>query len=237
MSLTNLYSFSISPANSSLFLNHRIPCFPTFALPLSLPLSLSPLSVCGKKPPNGTSSTSSGPGGAIFASLTPGVNIIQMLLVGSGMWKDEATVKSMSRYGDRRELLKGPLYYATTITLACVIYWRTSPTGIAAISNLCAGDGFADIVGRRLGKQKLPYNQNKSVAGSIAMASAGFLASLGFMYYFASFGYIQCSWELVLGFLVVSVASALVESLPISTQLDDNLTVTLTSILVGTIVF
>ncbi|KAJ4725536.1 Phytol kinase [Melia azedarach] len=180
---------------------------------------------------------SSGPGGAIFASLTPGVNIIQMLLVGSGMWKDEATVKSMSRYGDRRELLKGPLYYATTITLACVIYWRTSPTGIAAISNLCAGDGFADIVGRRLGKQKLPYNQNKSVAGSIAMASAGFLASLGFMYYFASFGYIQCSWELVLGFLVVSVASALVESLPISTQLDDNLTVTLTSILVGTIVF
>lgn len=45
---------------------------------------------------------SSGPGGAIFASLTPGVNIIQMLLVGSGMWKDEATVKSMSRYGDRR---------------------------------------------------------------------------------------------------------------------------------------
>lgn len=40
-----------------------------------------------------------------------------------------------------RELLTGPLYYAITITLACVIYWRNSPNGIAAICNLCAGDG------------------------------------------------------------------------------------------------
>ncbi|KAJ0021364.1 hypothetical protein Pint_32498 [Pistacia integerrima] len=180
---------------------------------------------------------SSGPRGAILASLTPGVNIIRMLLVGSGMWKDEATVKSMSRYGDQRELLKGPLYYAITITLACAVYWRTSPNAIAAICNLCAGDGMADVVGRRLGRQKLPYNRNKSVAGSIAMASAGFLASIGYMYYFASFGYLQCSWDLVFSFLVVSLASALAESLPISTQLDDNLTVTVTSILVGSLVF
>lgn len=42
---------------------------------------------------------------------------------------------------------------------------------------------------------------------------------------------------MVLGFLVVSLASALVESLPISTNLDDNLTVPLTSILVGSLVF
>jgi farnesol kinase len=57
------------------------------------------------------------------------------------------------------------------------------------------------------------------------------------MYYFASFGYVQKSWEMLLGFLVVSLASAFVESLPISTELDDNLTVTLTSILLGNLVF
>jgi farnesol kinase len=39
--------------------------------------------------------------------------------------------------------------------------------------------GIADVVGRRLGKEKLPYNPNKSYAGSIAMAVAGFLASVG----------------------------------------------------------
>lgn len=57
------------------------------------------------------------------------------------------------------------------------------------------------------------------------------------MHYFSSFGFLQESSEMVMGFLVVSLASALVESLPISTELDDNLTVPLTSIFVGTLVF
>ena len=57
------------------------------------------------------------------------------------------------------------------------------------------------------------------------------------MYYLASFGYVQESWEMILGFLVVSLAASFVESLPISTELDDNLTVTLTSILLGNLVF
>ncbi|KAJ6385457.1 hypothetical protein OIU77_028607 [Salix suchowensis] len=180
---------------------------------------------------------SSGNRGALLAAITPGVNIIRMLLIGSGMWKDEATVKSMSRFGDHRELLKGPLYYVLTITGACAVYWRTSPIAIAAICNLCAGDGMADIVGRRFGRQKIPYNKNKSVAGSAAMAISGFVASVGFMHYLAAFGYVQESWEMILGFLVVSLASSFVESLPISTELDDNLTVTLTSILLGNLVF
>lgn len=57
------------------------------------------------------------------------------------------------------------------------------------------------------------------------------------MYYFSKFGFVDKSWDMVLGFLVVSLASALVESLPISTVLDDNLTVPLTSILVGSFIF
>lgn len=175
--------------------------------------------------------------GGLVAALIPGINIIKMLLIGLGIYKDEATVKSMSRFGDYRELLRGPLYYAATITLASVIYWRTSPIGIAAICNLCAGDGLADIVGRRFGNQKLFYNKNKSVAGSIAMATAGFLASIGFMHYFSLFGFVQESWEMVLGFCIVSLATALVESHPLSTKLDDNLTVPLASVLVGSLVF
>lgn len=38
--------------------------------------------------------------------------------------------------------------------------------------------GIADIVGRRFGSQKLPYNKNKSFAGSIAMVVAGFISSV-----------------------------------------------------------
>ncbi|KAF3612783.1 putative phytol kinase 2, chloroplastic [Capsicum annuum] len=179
---------------------------------------------------------SSGHQGAILAALIPGLNIIKMLLLGLGMWRDDATVKSMSRFGDHRELLKGPLYYALTITYACAVYWRYSPISIGLICNLCAGDGIADIVGRRFGKQKLPYNKNKSFAGSIAMAIAGFLVSVGFLHYFSLFGYIQVSSKTVLGFLFMSLAAALVESHPLSSELDDNLTVPLTSVLVGSLV-
>ncbi|CAA3002107.1 probable phytol kinase 3, chloroplastic [Olea europaea subsp. europaea] len=179
---------------------------------------------------------SSGRQGAVIAALVPAVNIIKMLLLGLGIWKDDATVKSMSRFGDHRELLKGPLYYASTITLVGAVYWRTSPIAIAAICNLCAGDGIADIVGRRFGKHKLPYNRNKSIVGSIAMATAGFLASIGYMHYFSSFGYVQESPEMVLGFFMVSLAAALVESHPLSTEIADNLTVPLASVLVGSFV-
>uniref|UniRef100_A0A0D9V7F3 Uncharacterized protein n=1 Tax=Leersia perrieri TaxID=77586 RepID=A0A0D9V7F3_9ORYZ len=180
---------------------------------------------------------SSGSYAPFLAAVAPGINIIRMLLLGLGVMKNEAMVKSMSRYGDYRELLKGPLYYATTITFATSVFWRTSPIAIALICNLCAGDGLADIVGRRLGKEKLPYNPNKSYAGSIAMALAGFLASIGYMHYFQTFGFIEESWSLAFGFLVVSVTAALVESHPISSHLDDNLTVPLTSFLVGSLVF
>lgn len=171
--------------------------------------------------------------GAILAALVPGANIIKMLLLGLGIWKDDATVKSMSRYGNHRELLKGPLYYAITITLACAIFWRASPIAIALVCNLCAGDGMADIVGRRFGLQKLPYNGNKSIVGSISMAIAGFLASVGYMHYFSKFGYLEESWSMALGFLGVSLAAAMVESHPLSTEIDDNLTVPLASLLVG----
>uniref|UniRef100_A0A0E0JQK8 Uncharacterized protein n=1 Tax=Oryza punctata TaxID=4537 RepID=A0A0E0JQK8_ORYPU len=196
---------------------------------------------------------SSGSYAPFLAAVAPGINIIRMLLLGLGVMKNEAMIclffvsvaylslllllLQTSFSHEHRELLKGPLYYATTITFATSIFWRTSPIAIALICNLCAGDGIADIVGRRLGQEKLPYNPNKSYAGSIAMALAGFLASIGYMHYFQSFGFIEESWSLAFGFLVVSVTAALVESHPISTHLDDNLTVPLTSFLIGSLVF
>ncbi|CAL4897292.1 unnamed protein product [Urochloa decumbens] len=151
------------------------------------------------------------------------INIIKVTVIGLGVVKDEGVVNSMTRHGDSRELLKGPLYYACAITLATIVFWRTSPISIAVICNLCAGDGVADIVGRRLGQVKLPHNPEKSYAGSIAMFMAGFIASV--------------LWSMVAAFGVTSLAAAVVESLPISTRLDDNLTVPLASVLVGALVF
>jgi farnesol kinase len=45
---------------------------------------------------------STGRWGSYFAALIPAVNILRMLAIGLGIWKDEGTVKSMSRFGDYR---------------------------------------------------------------------------------------------------------------------------------------
>jgi len=180
---------------------------------------------------------SAGPQAPYLAALAPGVNIFRMIGLGLGILKNEAMVKSMSRYGDARELLKGPLYYATTMTLVTVIFWRTSPTGPVTISILCAGDGFADIAGRRLGSIKLPYNKDKSLAGSFTMLVMGFTFSVGYMLYFASFGYYEVSTGMLFSSLITSIVATIVESLPISTRIDDNLTVPLISVLIGLLVF
>jgi len=70
----------------------------------------------------------------------------------------------------RRELLRGPLYYILVLIAVTLVYWRESPAGMVAVALMCGGDGIADIVGRRFGKgNPLPYNSNKSWAGSFAM--------------------------------------------------------------------
>ncbi|GJN13993.1 hypothetical protein PR202_gb00762 [Eleusine coracana subsp. coracana] len=158
------------------------------------------------------------------------LNIVKVTLIGLGVVKDEGVVNSMTRNGDHRELLKGPLYYACAITLTTIIFWRTSPISIVVIC-------VADIVGRRLGHAKLPHNPEKSYAGTVGMFLAGFLASVLYMCYFHRFGFVEQSWAMVVAFGVISLVAAVVESLPISTRLDDNLTVPLASVLVGSLVF
>ena len=69
----------------------------------------------------------------------------------------------------RRELLRGPLFYVLVMTAVTVVFWRESPVGMMVLSLMCGGDGLADIIGRRFGATKLPFNRSKSWAGSAAM--------------------------------------------------------------------
>lgn len=67
---------------------------------------------------------------------------------------------SLQRKGQREELLAGPSLYGVSITILTVLYWQR-PAGVAAVACLCVGDGCAEVVGQRLGRHKLPHNQNK----------------------------------------------------------------------------
>ncbi len=105
-----------------------------------------------------------------LAALVPCLQALRLIAVGTGWLDSPNTVRAVSRGGDRSELLRGPLYYVLILVAVTSIFWRENPIGVVALSLMCGGDGLADIIGRRFGgNNKLPYNESKSISGSMAM--------------------------------------------------------------------
>jgi len=171
-----------------------------------------------------------------LAALVPLVITIQFALVGLGIVKDEAAVKAMSRTGDPREILRGPLFYGIVFVAMTLIYWKDSPIGIAALMILCGGDGIADIVGRRVRSPKLFWSREKSVAGSLSVFLGGWLLT---MIIFAIYIWLGAFSGPITNFVIpvamVSLGAALIESLPFKDI--DNITIAVVSVLIGHLVF
>ncbi len=181
---------------------------------------------------------STGAGARWLAALVPAAITAQFVLVGLGVVQDEAAVQAMTRHGDRREILRGPLYYGIVFILCTLLFWRHSPVGILALMLMCGGDGMADIVGRRWGRRKLPMGGDKSWAGSAAMTLGGFVFAFGFLWLFNLLGNFQPPLEV--GWTatrvgVIALAAAAVEALPLRDV--DNLTLTLTGVVLGLTLF
>ncbi|XP_071721827.1 probable phytol kinase 1, chloroplastic [Rutidosis leptorrhynchoides] len=165
-----------------------------------------------------------------FASLVPLVNCLRLLINGLSLTSDQGLVKSVTRQGNPQELLRGPLYYVVVLILCVLFFWRESPIGLVSVSMMCGGDGIADIMGRRFGSMKIPYNKEKSFAGSISMFVFGFLISIGMLYYYSVMGYFELDWTLTIQKIaLVSLVPTMVESLPINKLVDDNISVPLST--------
>jgi phytol kinase len=171
-----------------------------------------------------------------LAALVPLVITTQFVLVGTGILNDEAAVKAMSRTGDRREILRGPLFYGIVFILITLIYWKDSPIGIPALMMMCGGDGIADILGRRVHSPKLPWSREKSVAGSLSVFAGGWLLTVFIFAIYIWMGEFNSPLSLyLLPITWIALGAMLVESLPYKDI--DNITITLVSVLVGHLVF
>jgi phytol kinase len=176
------------------------------------------------------------PSARYLAALVPALISIQFILVGSGVIKDQAAVDAMSRTGDRREILQGPLFYGLIFVLITVIYWKTSPVGIIALMLMCGGDGLADILGRKYGIMKIPWNRTKSWVGSLGMFIGGWICAVVIIMLYLYKG--QFNNSIVNYFLplfIIASIGTLVESLPIPHI--DNITVTIAALIVGHFIF
>jgi phytol kinase len=171
-----------------------------------------------------------------LAALVPLVITVQFVLVGTGVIKDEAAVKAMSRTGDRREILRGPLFYGIVFIAITLIYWKDSLIGIPALMMMCGGDGIADIVGRRVHSPKLPWSREKSLAGSLSVFVGGWLLTI---LIFAVYVWIGAFSGPVTRFFLpvtwIALGAMLAESLPFKDV--DNITLVIFSVLIGYLVF
>lgn len=171
-----------------------------------------------------------------LAALVPLLITVQFVLVGMGIVKDEAAVNAMTRTGNPKEILRGPLFYGIMFVVLTVVYWKDSPIGIAALMMMCGGDGLADVVGRRVRSPKLFWSREKSAAGSLSVFAGGALMTAFVLFVFVGVGVFASPFSAYLvPIFWVALGGALVESLPFKDI--DNITVTAASALIGHLVF
>jgi phytol kinase len=171
-----------------------------------------------------------------LAALVPLLFTVQFALIGLGIVKDEASVKAMSRSGDRREILKGPLFYGIIFVVMTLVYWKTSPIGMIAVMLMCGGDGLADIMGRGLKSAPLPWSKGKTWFGSLGMFLGGWVLTAFILAIFVSAGVFPAPFSVYLmPVTLIALVATLVESLPLKDV--DNITVTLVAVALGHLLF
>ena len=171
-----------------------------------------------------------------LAALVPLIITVQFVLVGLGIIQDEAAVKAMSQTGEPREILRGPLFYGIIFVVLTTLYWKDSPIGIVALMLMCGGDGLADILGRRYGNLQLPWNPGKSWMGSFGMFIGGWIMALVVIgVYVAAEVFIRPMSLYVIPITIIAIVGTFIESLPLKDV--DNITVTLTAVVLGQFLF
>ena len=172
------------------------------------------------------------PSARYLAALVPLAITAQFALVGLGIMKDEAAVQAVSRTGDRREILRGPLFYGIVFVVLTIIYWKDSPIGMVGLMLMCGGDGLADVFGRRWGKIKLPWAAGKSWVGSLGMLVGGWIFAAFILWVYVAGGVFTGPFNVyLLPLTLIAIVGTLVESLPLRDV--DNITITLAAVVLG----
>lgn len=168
------------------------------------------------------------PAGRYFAACVPLVNTLRLYLAGSGDLGESDLANAVSRSGDMKEALGGPFVYVLVILSSVLLFWRDSLIGITAMSTMAAGDGMADLIGRRFGKDnKWSFAPDKSVAGSAAFWLSATLCTCVLAFWLSFTGCLVlpvAMADLIPRVAAITAACALIELVPIA---NDNWTVPL----------
>jgi dolichol kinase len=181
-------------------------------------------------------------GARIFCAIVPLLNGFRLVVAAQDSTNDESSrrlVTAVSRSGDRGEAVGGPLIYVGVLVAVILLFWRDSPHAVVAVSAMAAGDGVADLLGRRYGRSN-PWpvfltgvENRKSLVGSAAFLVASVGTAWGLLAWFQASGCLSMSyegWELFGRLVVICGTSAFLELIPVA---NDNYTVPLSAALLS----
>jgi uncharacterized protein (TIGR00297 family) len=121
---------------------------------------------------------------------------------------------------DARGFPLGILLYPLAVLLLILMFSSRLDIAAAAWGILAFGDGAATLAGTRFRGRALPWNAEKSVAGSVSFAVCAAAGGIALAWWTRPDGSI---WFVALAPIAAAVAAALVESMPV--RLDDNISV------------
>ena len=133
--------------------------------------------------------------------------------------------RHLYRAADRaRGFPLGILLYPLSVLLLILFFQARLDLVAAAWGILAFGDGFATLVGHHVRSAPLPWNRDKSVAGTVAFVVCGGGAGIALaLWVRPAIGPVASIEMLVAATAVAAVTAAFVESIPV--RLDDNLSV------------
>ena len=134
---------------------------------------------------------------------------------------DDQVIKTMTRTGDKRELLKGTFYFVIVGIVCGTVYYKQF-AGVLAMAILGWGDGLAPIIGAKLGKMKYKAFCEKTIEGSLAFFVGSALAGMFFVWLI-----IPQAFDLTT-ILIIALAATIAEGL--SPREVDNIFIPITVI-------
>ena len=153
-----------------------------------------------------------------------------LMFLQKGMKGDpnDTAVKTMTRTGNPKELLLGPLFFTLSMEFIGIVYFMTY-IGVVTMGYLGWGDGLAPYIGSKYGKHKYKLlGREKSIEGSLAVFIFGFLGSLLlYLLVFFSIPTITEIYHMILLGIIVTIVEA------VSPSDVDNLLIPAATVITG----
>jgi uncharacterized protein (TIGR00297 family) len=129
------------------------------------------------------------------------------------------------RPGERRRGIRsGIVLYPVSVLLLVLLFPNRLDIAAAAWGILAVGDGMATIAGRRLGWRAVPWNREKSFAGTVALFLFGGMAGTMLAWWCRpNVTPAPDAWFSIAAPFIAALVAALVETIPV--KLDDNVSV------------